>query len=149
MPGLNLLGGDSLTVPFSLMFFAWPFALVFLVVFPGLDLVVDDHLIKVVAALPWCNETIGVIKFPEEFGAIGVTMEAYGETIAVLGHENNYLSMWILRDKSSSSTSPWEKKFSIQLQEACHHQVVGFLNNDGDGVFLQLYFFNIAVGRNP
>ena len=33
--------------------------------------------------------------------------------------------MWILRNKSS-----WEKKFSIELQEASpHHQAVGFLNN--------------------
>lgn len=75
------------------------------------------------------HETIGAIKFPEEFHAIGITMEVYEETIAVLGHANNYLSMWILRDKSFSSTSSWEKKFSVRLQEPGHHQAVGFLNN--------------------
>ncbi|KAL1829399.1 hypothetical protein ACET3Z_007811 [Daucus carota] len=60
-------------------------------------------------------------------------MEAYGETIALLETDQNYLTMWILRDKSSSS--PWERKFSIAVPEVSSlrvttsFQAVGFLPN--------------------
>ncbi|WOG86227.1 hypothetical protein DCAR_0205428 [Daucus carota subsp. sativus] len=81
---------------------------------------------RVVVCFELINETIRVIEFPKEFSEnTGVTMEAYGETIALLRHEKSYLTLWILRNKSS-----WEKKLSIELQEASpYHQAVGFLNN--------------------
>ncbi|WOG98709.1 hypothetical protein DCAR_0418053 [Daucus carota subsp. sativus] len=82
---------------------------------------------KLVICYELSNKSIRVIKLPEEFCACGITLEAYGETIAVLGQEKSYLTMWILRDKSS--LSPWEKKFNIAVHEVSNYQAVGFLNN--------------------
>ncbi|XP_074373515.1 F-box protein CPR1-like [Apium graveolens] len=81
-----------------------------------------------------CDETIRVFDFPEEFSPAAVTavdmirIEAYEETVALLSCDSGYFYMWILRDKSSS-TSSWEKKFRVQFQKIGIHKVVGFLNN--------------------
>ncbi|WOG89498.1 hypothetical protein DCAR_0208736 [Daucus carota subsp. sativus] len=87
--------------------------------------------IELVVCYELNNKTFRVIKLPEDNDI--ATMEAYGETIALLETDQNYLTMWILRDKSSSS--PWERKFSIAVPEVSSlrvttsFQAVGFLPN--------------------
>lgn len=70
-------------------------------------------------------------------------LEAYGDTIAVLAETEGsiwreeevsrwtsipQLTMWILRDKSSS-TPTWERKFIVELPVASQNYMVGFMYN--------------------
>ncbi|XP_074379035.1 putative F-box protein At3g25460 [Apium graveolens] len=81
------------------------------------------------------NETINQVRCPEEFYEYRskFVMEAYGETIAVLGCDDyppGYLHMWILFRDKFSSKQYLEKKLAIQLQEVGFSVPVGFLNHN-------------------
>ena len=79
------------------------------------------------------NETIQQFRCPEEFIRYRTqfAMEAFGESVAVLGCEDGsgFLDMWNLVKDEFSSELRWEKRLVIKLQEVGFSIPVGFLNN--------------------